>query len=90
MLKNCSRYTNKGAIFAECFVGTILDLLNERDFMKRNANSTDELSKVLKKCNYDILFSTKMTPLEAAKKSNENVRNSNKIQKRKKGSQNLG
>ena len=70
-IKRYSRYTDKGAVFAERFNRTMRNLLKKPVFEKRNANWVSELPSVIKKYNNTIHHSTKMTPIQASKKSNE-------------------
>ena len=79
-----SRYTSKGAVFAERFNRTIRDLLKKPVFEKGNANWIDELSTITSKYNNKIHSSTKMTPIQASKKSNESEVYTNLQDKRKK------
>ena len=70
-IKRYSRYTSKGAVFAERFNRTIRDLLKKPVFEKGNANWIDELQSITNIYNNKIHSSTKMTPIQASKKSNE-------------------
>ncbi len=70
-IKRYSRYTSKGSVFAERFIRTIRDLLKKPVFEKGNANWIDELPSITNKYNNKIHSSTKMTPIQASKKSNE-------------------
>ena len=70
--------------FAERFNKTIRNLLKKPVFEKGNANWVDELPKVIKKYNNTIHHSTKMTPIDASKKKNENEVFKNLQDKRKK------
>ena len=72
-IKRYSRCTDKGAVFAERFNRTIRDLLKKPVFEKGNADWLSELSSVTKKYNNKIHHSTKMTPIQASKKSNEKI-----------------
>ena len=83
-IKRYSRYTSKGAVFAERFNRTIRDLLKKPVFEKGNANWIDELSTITSKYNNKIHSSTKMTPIQASKKSNESEVYTNLQDKRKK------
>ena len=83
-IKRYSRYTSKGAVFAERFNKTIRNLLKKPVFEKGNANWVDELPKVIKKYNNTIHHSTKMTPIDASKRKNENEVYNNLQDKRKK------
>ena len=70
-IKRYSRYTSKGAVFAERFNRTIRDLLKKPVFEKGNANWIDELQSITDTYNNKIHSSIKMTPIQASKKSNE-------------------
>ena len=70
-IKRYSRYTDKGAVFAEGFNKTIRNLLKKPVFEKKNADWISELPSVIKKYNNTIHHSTKMTPVQASKKTNE-------------------
>ena len=70
-IERSSRYTNKGAVFAERFKKTLRNLLKKPVFGKGNANLLSELSSVINKYINTIHHSTKMTPIQASKKSNE-------------------
>ena len=76
-IKRYSRYTDKGAVFAERFNRTIRNLLKKPVFEKGNANWISELPSVVKKYNNTIHHSIKMTPNQASKKSNEKLVYSN-------------
>ena len=73
MIKRYSRYTDKGAVFAERFNRTIRNLLKKPVFEKANANWISELPSVVKKYNKTIHHSIKMTPIQASKKINEKL-----------------
>ena len=79
-----SRFTDKGPSIAERFNKTIRNLLKKPVFEKGNANWVDELPKVIKKYNNTIHHSTKMTPIDASKRKNENEVFKNLQDKRKK------
>ena len=70
-IKRYSRYTDKGAVFAERFNKTVRNLLKKPVFEKGNADWLSELSSVVNKYNNTIHNSIKMTPIQASKKSNE-------------------
>ena len=72
-IKRYSRYTDKGAVFAERFNRTIRNLLKKPVFEEGNANWISELSSVVKKYNNTIHHSIKMTPIQASKKINEKL-----------------
>ena len=87
-IKRYSRYTDKGAVFAERFNKTIRNLLNKPVFEKGNADCLSELPSVIKQYNNTIHHSTNKTPNQASKKSNEklvynNLKDNRKIQKPK-------
>ena len=83
-IKRYSRYTSHGAVFAERFNRTLRNLLKKPVFLKGNANWIDELQTVTKLYNNTIHHSTKMSPIEASKKSNEDEVFFNLRDKRKK------
>ena len=66
-----SRFTDKGPSIAERVIRTVRNLLKKPVFEKGNADWSSELSSVIKQYNNTIHTSTKMTPLQASKKSNE-------------------
>ena len=68
-----SRFTDKGPSIAERVIRTIRNLLKKPVFEKGNADWVSELTSVIKKYNNTIHHSTKMTPTQASKKSNEKV-----------------
>ena len=72
-IKRYSRNTTLGAVFAERFNRTIRNLLKKPVFEKGNADWLSELPSVIKKYNNTIHHSTKMTPNQASKKTNEKV-----------------
>ena len=72
-IKKYSRYTDEGAVFAERFNRTIRNLLKKPVFLKGNADWLSELSSVIKQYNNTFHHSTKMTPNQASKKSNEKI-----------------
>ena len=76
-IKRYSRYTDKGAVFAERFNRTIRNLLKKPVFLAGNADWISELSSVIKQYNNTIHHSIKMTPVQASKKSNEKIVYSN-------------
>ena len=87
-IKRYSRYTDKGAVFAERFNRTIRNLLKKPVFEKGNADWISELPSVIKQYNNTMHSSTKMTPNQASKKSNEkivfdNLRNDREVRKPK-------
>ena len=66
-----SRYTDKGPSIAERVIRTIRNLLEKPVFLASNADWISELPSVTKQYNSTIHHSTKMTPIQASKKSNE-------------------
>ena len=72
-IKRYSRYTDKGAVFAERFNKTILNLLKKPVFEKGNADWVSELSTVIKQYNNTFHHSIKMIPIQASKNSNEKI-----------------
>ena len=87
-IKRYSRYTDKGAVFAERFIRTIRNLLKKPVFEKGNADWISELPSVIKQYNNTIHHSIKITPIQSSKKSNEkivfdNLRNDGEVRKPK-------
>ena len=83
-----SRFTDKGPSIAEHVIRTIHNLLKKPKFLAGHANWISELPSVTKKYNNTIHSSTKLTPNQASKKSNEklvynNLRDKREIQKLK-------
>ena len=72
-IKRYSRYTDKGAVFAERFNRTIRNLIKKPVFEKGRADWLSELPSVTKQYNNTIHHSTKMKPIDASKKSNEKI-----------------
>ena len=68
-----SRYTEKGPSIAERVIRTIRNLLKKPVSEKRNADWLSELPSVIKQYNNTIHSSTKITPIQASKKSNEKI-----------------
>ena len=68
-----SRYTDKGPSIAERVIRTIRNLLKKPVFEKGKADWLSELPSVIKKYNNTIHSSTKMTPVQASKKSNQKL-----------------
>ena len=75
-IQHYSRYTDKGPSIAERVIRTIRNLLKKLVFLAGNADWLSELPSVIKKYN-TIHSSTKMTPIQAIKKSNEKIVYSN-------------
>ena len=72
-IKRYSRYTDKGAVFAERFNRTLRNLLKKPVFEKGNADRISELPSVIKQYNNTIHHSIKMTPVQTSKKSNQKL-----------------
>ena len=70
-IKRYSRYTSKGAVFAERFNRTIRNLLKKPVFENGDANWIDILDSIIKKYNNTVHSSTKMTPIQASKITNQ-------------------
>ena len=83
-IKRYSRNTALGAVFAERFNRTLRNLLKKPVFLAGNADWISELPSVIKQYNNTIHSSTKMTPNQASKKSNEKEVYSNLLDKRRK------
>ena len=79
-----SRYTDNGPSIAERVIRTVRNLLKKPVFEKGRADWISELPSVIKQYNNTIHNSTKMTPNQASKKSNEKLVDSNLQDKRKK------
>ena len=72
-----SRYTDKGTSIAERVVRTMRNILKKPVFLAGEASWINELPSVIKKYNNSIHHSTKMTPIQGSKKSNEKLVYSN-------------
>ena len=72
-IKRYSRYTDRGAVFAERFKRTLRKLLKKPVFEKGNADWLSQLPSIVKQYNNTIHSSTVMAPLQASKKSNEKL-----------------
>ena len=72
-IQHYSRYTDKGPSIAERVTRTVRNLLKKPVFLAGNADWINELPSVIKKYNNTIHTSTKMTPIQASKKSNEKI-----------------
>ena len=68
-----SRFTDKGPSIAERVIRTIRNLLKKPVFLAGNADWLSELPSVIKQDNNTIHSSTKTTPNQASKKSNEKL-----------------
>ena len=82
--KRYSRYTSKGAVFAERFNRTIRNLLKKPVFENGDANWIDIIDSIIKKYNNTVHSSTKMTPIQASKVTNQKKVLNNLQDKRKK------
>ena len=83
-IQHYSRYTDKGPSIGERVIRTVRDLLKKPVFEKGKADWLSELPSVIKQYNNTIHHSTKMTPNQASKKSNEKEVYSNLQDKRRK------
>ena len=72
-IQHYSRYTDKGPSIAERVIRTIRNLLKKPVFLAGEASWINELPSVIKQYNNTIHHSTKMTPIQASKKSNEKL-----------------
>ena len=79
-----SRFIDTGPSLAERVIRTVRNLLKKPVFLAGNADWISELPFVIKKYNNTNHSSTKMTPIQASKKSNEKVVYNNLKDKRKK------
>ena len=87
-IQHYSRYTDKGPSIAERVIRTKRILLKKPVFEKGRADWISALPSVIKQYNNTIHNSTKMTPNQASKKSNEKVVYSNLQDTRDKKNQN--
>ena len=83
-IKIYSRNSSYGAVFAERFNRTIRDLLKKIVFEQGDAKWIDVLPKIAKQCIFRIRLSTKVTPIQASLKKNEEFVYKNLINERKK------
>ena len=83
-IQHYSRFTDKNSSIAERVIRTIKNLIKKPVFEKGNADWLSELPSVVKKYNNTIHSSTKKTPNQASKKSNEKEVYSNLQDKRRK------
>ena len=83
-IKHYSRFTDKGTSIAECVIRTVRNFLKKPVFEKGKADWLSELPSVIKQYNNTIHHSTKMTPIQASKKTNEKIVYSNLQDKRRK------
>ena len=79
-----SRFTDKGPSIAERVIRSIRNLLKKPVFEKGKASWVDKLTSVVEKYNNTIHISTKKTPIQASKKSNEKEDYSNLQDKKRK------
>ena len=70
-MQHYSRFTDNCPSIAERVIRTIRNLLKKPVFLASNADWLSELPSIIKKYNNTIHSSTKMTPIQASKKSNE-------------------
>ena len=68
-----ARFTAKGSSIAERVIKTVRILLKKPVFLTGNANWLSELPSVIKQYNNTIHHSTKMTPLQASKRTNKKI-----------------
>ena len=68
-----SRFTDKGPSIAERVIRTIRNLLKKPVFERGNADWLSKLPSVIKQYNNTIQHSTKRTPVQASKKTNEKL-----------------
>ena len=78
------RNTSLGAVFAERFNRTIRDLLKKIVFEQGDGNWIDILQTITKQYNNRIHSSTRLTPIQASLKKNEDYVYKNLLDKRKK------
>ena len=70
-IEHYSRFTDKRPSIAERVIKTIRNILKKPVLEKGNADWLGELPSVIKQYNITIHSSTKMTPIQATKNSNE-------------------
>ena len=83
-INHYSRFTDKGPSIAERVIRTIRNLLKKPVFEKGRADWLSELPSVIKQYKNTLHHSTKMTPVQASKKTNEKLVYSNLQDKRRK------
>ena len=83
-IKLYSRNSSYGVVFAERFNRTIRDLLKKIVFERGDANWIDVSAIITKQYNNRIHSSTKLTPIQASLKKNEEFVYKNLLDKRKK------
>ena len=76
-IQHYSGFTDKGPSIAERVNRTIRNLIKKPIFLARNANWLSELPSIVKQYNNILHHSIKMTPVQASKKSNENLISNN-------------
>ena len=76
-IQQYSRFTDKDPSIAERVIRFLRNLLSKPVFEKGNADWLSELPSVIKQYNNTTHHSIKMTPVQASKKSNENLVYSN-------------
>ena len=72
-IQHYSRFTDKGPSIAERIIRIVRNLLKKPVFEKGRADWISELPSIIKKYNNAIPSSTKMTPIQASKKSNQKL-----------------
>ena len=72
IIQHYSRITDKGPSIAERVIRTVRNLLKKPVFLAGKADWLSELPSVVKQYNITIHSSSKMTPIRASKKANEN------------------
>ena len=88
-IKLYSGNSSYGAVFAERFNRTIRDLLKKPVFEKGDVKWIDILPTITKQYNNRVHTSTKLTPIKASLKENEDYVYKNLLDKRKKKNQNM-
>ena len=83
-IHNFSRFSYKGPSIAQRVIRTILDQLRKPVFLAGNPDWISELPSVVKQSNNTIHHSTRMTPIQATKKSSEKLVYSSLQDKRRK------
>ena len=71
-IQHYARFTDKGPSIAERVIRTVRNLLKKPVSLEGNADWLSKLPSVIKNYNITIHSSTKMAPIQASKKSNEN------------------
>ena len=83
------RNTSLGAVFAECVIYSIRDLLKKVVFGRGDGNWIDVLLTITKQFSNRVHSSTKLSPIPASLKTNEGYVFHNLLEKRKKVNQKL-